>query len=82
MRQLGLVACQPRPWRDTTVPGPCGLIPDLVARDFSADVPGAKMVGDITYIATWQGWVFLSVTWNQVAWRQLSYLESRGAPAV
>jgi putative transposase len=60
MRELGLVACQPRPWRQTTEPGPCGPIPDLVARDFSADVPGAKMVGDITYIATWQGWVFLA----------------------
>jgi hypothetical protein len=51
MRQLGLVACQPRPWRQTTEPGPCGPIPDLVARDFSAGVPGEKMVGDITYSA-------------------------------
>jgi transposase InsO family protein len=60
MRQLGLVACQPRPWRQTTEPGPCGPIPDLVQRDFAADTPGAKMVGDITYIPTWQGWVFLA----------------------
>src|SRR5678816_3091999 len=27
---------------------------------FAADVPGAKMVGDITYIPTWQGWAFLA----------------------
>jgi putative transposase len=60
MRELGLVACQPRPWRVTTVQGPAGPIPDLVNRDFTADVPGAKMVGDITYIATWQGWLFLA----------------------
>ena len=61
MRDLGLVACQPRPWRPvTTGQGAAGPIPDLVARDFTADVPGAKMVGDITYIPTWEGWLFLA----------------------
>ena len=34
--------------------------PDLVGRDFTAQAPGEKMVGDITYIATWQGWLFLA----------------------
>ena len=61
MRELGLVACQPRPWRpSTTQQGKAGPIPDLVRRDFSAEIPGAKMVGDITYIPTWQGWAFLA----------------------
>ena len=61
MRELGLVACQPRPWRpSTTQQGAAGPIPDLVNRDFTADIPGAKMVGDITYIPTWQGWAFLA----------------------
>jgi putative transposase len=61
MRELGLVACQPRPWRpSTTKQGDAGPIPDLVRRDFSAEVPGEKMVGDITYIPTWQGWAFLA----------------------
>jgi putative transposase len=61
MRQLGLVACQPRPWRpSTTKQGQAGPIPDLVNRDFGGSVPGAKMVGDITYIPTWQGWAFLA----------------------
>jgi putative transposase len=61
MRELGLVACQPRPWRpSTTRQGAAGPIPDLVNRDFSAELPGAKMVGDITYIPTWEGWVFLA----------------------
>jgi len=61
MRELGLVACQPRPWRpSTTKQGQAGPIPDLVNRDFSAEVPGVKMVGDITYIPTWEGWVFLA----------------------
>jgi putative transposase len=61
MRLLGLVACQPRPWRHSlTEQGPSGPIPDLVGRDFAADAPGTKMVGDITYIATWEGWLFLA----------------------
>jgi transposase InsO family protein len=61
MRELELVACQPKPYRPTTtVPGDAGPIPDLVKRDFTADAPGQKMVGDITYIPTWQGWVYLA----------------------
>lgn len=52
MRELELVACQPKPYRPTTtVPGDAGPIPDLVKRDFTAQAPGQKMVGDITYSA-------------------------------
>ena len=29
-------------------------------RDFTAVAPGEKMVGDITYIPTWQGWLYLA----------------------
>jgi putative transposase len=61
MRELGLVACQPRPWRpSTTQQGAAGPIPDLVNRDFTAAAPGEKMVGDITYIPTWEGWLYLA----------------------
>jgi putative transposase len=61
MRELGLVACQPRPWRPaTTRQGAAGPVPDLVNRDFSAAAPGEKMVGDITYIPTWEGWLYLA----------------------
>jgi transposase InsO family protein len=34
--------------------------PDLVQRDFTADAPGTKLVGDITYIATWEGFLYLA----------------------
>jgi putative transposase len=37
-----------------------GPIPDLVSRDFTARRPGEKMVGDITYIETWEGWLYLA----------------------
>ncbi len=62
MRELGLEPCQPKPWRHslTEQDGQAGPIPDLVNRDFSADEPGRKMVGDITYIDTWEGWVYLA----------------------
>jgi len=62
MRELGLVPCQPRPWRCglTEADPAAGPIPDLVARDFTATAPGEKMVGDITYIPTWEGWVYLA----------------------
>lgn len=54
MRTLGLVPCQPRPWRPTTTQqGASGPIPDLVCRDFTAEVPGAKMVGDIRVRLFW-----------------------------
>jgi putative transposase len=61
MRERGLNPCQPRPFRPTTtLAGDAGSIPDLVARDFTADAPGTKLVGDITYLPTWQGWLYLA----------------------
>ena len=61
MRQLGLVACQPRPYKVTTrADAAAAATPDLVDRDFTAEVPGAKLVGDITYLRTWEGWLYLA----------------------
>ena len=62
MRELGFQSCQPRPWRHclTEPDGQAPPIPDLVNRDFTADAPGTKMVGDITYVPTWQGWLYLA----------------------
>lgn len=61
MREIGLQACQPRPFRPvTTIAGDAGTLPDRVNRDFTADAPGTKLVGDITYIRTWEGWLYLA----------------------
>lgn len=62
MRELDLQPCQPRPWRHclTENDGRAGSAVDLVNRDFTADAPGQKMVGDITYIPTWEGWLYLA----------------------
>jgi putative transposase len=60
MGDMGLVACQPRPWRLTTIPGADPGPVDLLERDFTAPAPGVRFVGDITYIATWEGWLYLA----------------------
>ena len=62
MRQEALVPCQPRPFRVTTEADAeaAASMPDLVKRDFTAERPGMKFVGDITYIHTWQGFIYLA----------------------
>lgn len=61
MRELNLVTVQPKPYKRTTIPGEADpAVADLVRRDFTAGRPGAKLVGDITYIPTWQGWLYLA----------------------
>jgi transposase InsO family protein len=63
MRAAGLAGKSPRRWRATTIADPnAGTRPDLVRRDFGTD-PAAvdtRWCGDITYINTWQGWLYLA----------------------
>ena len=61
MRELGLRACQPRAYKRTTVPGEQPVpSPDLIGRDFTAQAPGQRLVGDITYLRTGEGWLYLA----------------------
>ncbi|MGW0660903.1 IS3 family transposase [Streptodolium elevatio] len=60
MRELGLVPCQPRPKRWSLTQASAVAAPDLVGRDFTAEAPGEKLVGDITYIPTGEGWLYLA----------------------
>jgi putative transposase len=62
MRELGLVAVQPRAYRRTTVPGKDQVqAPDLIGRDFTpGGDPGTRLVGDITYLRTGEGWLYLA----------------------
>ncbi|MFI7641872.1 IS3 family transposase [Nonomuraea sp. NPDC049400] len=61
MREQGLVPAQVRAFRPaTTVQGDFRGIPDLVGRDFTAERPGTKLVGDITYVRTWEGFLYLA----------------------
>ena len=61
MRNLGLHAAQPRAKVRTTVPAQdLGERPDLLRRDFTAQAPGRKWCGDITYVRTWAGFIYLA----------------------
>lgn len=61
MRERGLKACQRRAYRVTTRQAKTQpAVVDHVRRDFTAERPGAKLVGDITYVATWAGWLYLA----------------------
>lgn len=62
MRENDLFACQPRAYRVTTERDDeaTPAIADHLGRDFTAEAPGTKLVGDITYIRTWSGWLYLA----------------------
>ena len=62
MRQAGLEGRCKRRWRKTTIADPAAEAAlDLIQRAFG---PGAEIdrryVGDVTYIATWEGWAYLA----------------------
>ncbi|KAB2593973.1 IS3 family transposase [Streptomyces arboris] len=51
MRASGIEGVRLRRRHRTTVPGPAAAkAPDLIGRDFTADKPNTKYVGDITYL--------------------------------
>ena len=60
MRQAGLSGLITRKWKATTirVPG-VRVADDLLDRDFTASGPNERWVADITYLRTWQGWLYL-----------------------
>jgi putative transposase len=61
MRAADLHPKQRRAYKRTTVSDPAAEAPpDLVDRDFTADVPGRKLVGDITYIAVGSSFGYLA----------------------
>jgi len=62
MRQEGLEGVRRGKRKRTTIPDELALerARDLVQRDFSATRPNEKWVADITYIRTWQGFVYLA----------------------
>jgi putative transposase len=61
MREAKLVPCQ-RKRRRVNLTDPAGVIevPDRLGRVFTALAPGLKFVGDITYIDTDEGWLYLA----------------------
>ena len=62
MRDRSIRGCAPRRWRTTTVPepDPANIPADLVKREFDRGRLDEVWVGDITYIRTWSGWLYLA----------------------
>jgi len=62
LRAAGLASCHRRRRARSTIPDPARVpAPNLVARDFAASGPDRLWCGDSTYIATWEGWLYLAV---------------------
>ena len=61
MRELGLRGAVRGKSRRTTTPDAAAARPaDLVERDFAAQRPNQLWVADITYVATWSGFVYVA----------------------
>jgi putative transposase len=82
MRALGLAAVGPRAYERTTVPGTEPVsAPDLLERDFTAPAPGQRLVGDITYLRTGEGWLYLATvidlaTRMVVGWQTAAHMRT------
>ena len=82
MRSAGLHGVSRRKRIYTTVRDPDARpAPDLVQRHFSAQPPDALWVADITYIATWAGFLYLAVVIDAfsrrvVGWAMQNHLRS------
>ncbi|NEB78995.1 IS3 family transposase [Streptomyces sp. SID14478] len=71
MRERGIRGVTRRKRRSLTRPGAKAKpAPDLIGRDFHAERPGTKLVGDITYLPTAEGWLYLAC-WLDLATREV-----------
>jgi transposase InsO family protein len=63
MRRAGLRGRAAKRWKKTTIADPAAAArADLIRRNFTADAAAVntRWCGDITYIATWEGWLYLA----------------------
>jgi len=61
MHELGIAGIQPRTSKKTTVQDPdAPMREDLVGRRFCPPVATTTLVGDITYLRTGEGWLYLA----------------------
>ncbi len=68
MAEQGLRAARTRAWKKTTEQDPQAktahinnhMLDDNGKRDFTSEVPGTRLCGDITYLRTGEGWLYLA----------------------
>ena len=76
MRAGGLQGRAAKRWKKTTVPDPAAAArADKIRRDFTADASkvNTRWCGDITYIATWEGWLYLATVIDIASRRVVGY---------
>jgi len=61
MRKLGLVGVCPKRWKTTTITNTTNTYPvDVVQRKWDVGALNQIWVGDISYLRTWEGWLYLA----------------------
>ncbi len=82
MREEGLQGCRPRRFKATTdSEHSMPVAENLVKRDFEPDGPDELWAADITYIRTWEGWLYLAVVidlWSRrvVGWSMADHMRT------
>jgi transposase InsO family protein len=76
MRGAGICGKTPKRWRKTTIPDPAAAArADQIRRDFTTDASklNARWCGDITYVGTWEGWLYLATVIDIASRRVVGY---------
>ena len=76
MRTAGIRGRAAKRWKKTTIPDPAAAArADRIRRDFTADAANinARWCGDITYIGTWEGWLYLATVIDIASRRVVGY---------
>jgi putative transposase len=76
MRSAGIAGRAARRWQKTTIADPAAFArADRIRRDFTVDASrlNARWCGDITYIATWEGWLYLATVIDIASRRVVGY---------
>jgi putative transposase len=85
MRESGLFGCGSRrracTTRKTTAKEHLVEVPDLVKRNFTPQAPDRLLVADITYVRSWEGWLYLSFVLDTfsrkaVGWSMANHLRA------
>jgi transposase InsO family protein len=81
MRAAGLHGRTPRRFKRTTIPDPAATARvDLIRRDFSVNAAAVntRWCGDITYIPTWEGWLYLATVIDIASRRVVGFALAEG----
>ena len=82
MRTAGIQGVSRRKWVRTTIRDEkTRPVPDLVQRQFTATAPNQVWVADITFVPTWEGWVYLAAVedmWSRriVGWALADHMRT------